>query len=517
MRYFSKSYSMAIASLVINGLWVQPTVGMLPEHTANGVVDIGSRLELFVDDYLIDHLDRVELRLQRPQRMPLPKSPLRGGYVTVIKDGDLYRAWYRGNVAGFVPDPWFSGHPGEITCYAESLDGHEWIFPDLGIYDIEATQPFTSPTVKEDWHPNNVVLANLPPFSTNFSPFLDTREGVPENERYKAIAGHPGYNRDVEADGLHTFVSPDGIQWEKLSEDPAIPYDMSWMHAFDSQNVAFWSEEEGLYVCYLRLWMPREDVQLADDISARRGDHGGSRNLRAIGRSTSPDFINWSEPELTYPNLPGEHLYTSQTHPYFRAPHIYLATPSRYLAGRVREEATIPMRGSMDILFMTWRAGQNNYTRLFHDAFIRPGLDPMRWGNRANYVALNVVPTGPTEMSIWHTHSGHRYVLRTDGFVAAQAGAQPGELVTKPLTFSGDALFINYSTSAAGGVRVEIQDASGAPLEGFELENCLEIIGDEIERAVRWKGDPDLDALSGQAVRLRFVLLETDLFSFQFR
>ena len=47
--------------------------------------------------------------------------------------------------------------------------------------------------------------------------------------------------------------------------------------------------------------------------------------LRTIHRRTSKDFINWTEPAAMNPNLPGEHLYTSQTHPFFRAPHIYVA------------------------------------------------------------------------------------------------------------------------------------------------------------------------------------------------
>ena len=29
-------------------------------------------------------------------------------------------------------------------------------------------------------------------------------------------------------------------------------------------------------------------------------------------------------------NFPGEHLYTTQTHPYFRAPHLYIALPTRF-------------------------------------------------------------------------------------------------------------------------------------------------------------------------------------------
>ena len=38
------------------------------------------------------------------------------------------------------------------------------------------------------------------------------------------------------------------------------------------------------------------------------------------------------------PNFPGEHIYTTLTHPYFRAPHIYIATPPLYLIKRGKNE-----------------------------------------------------------------------------------------------------------------------------------------------------------------------------------
>ncbi len=65
-------------------------------------------------------------------------------------------------------------------------------------------------------------------------------------------------------------------------------------------------------------------------------------------------------------------------------------------------------------------------------------------------------------------------MLRTDGFAWVQIGADVGELVTRPLQFAGKELVLNYSTSAGGSVRVEIQDESGQPIPGFSLavRNC---------------------------------------------
>ena len=76
---------------------------------------------------------------------------------------------------------------------------------------------------------------------------------------------------------------------------------------------------------------------------------------------------------------------------------------------------------------------------------------------------------------------------------------------------------MNYSTSAAGSVSVELQSEFGKPIEGFTLGDCGEIYGDEIERVVSWKGNSDLSKLAGTPVRLRFVIKDGDLYSIRFR
>ena len=453
----------------------EPPLSPAGEPAADKAVDIGSRLELFVDRVLVDRLDNVAFRLHRPQRLPLGKSPLIGSYATVIKDGDLYRAYYRAVKPGYTGSR-EDGHPGEITCYQESTDGANWVKPNLGLVEIDGSRE------------NNAILAQ-PGCCHNFSPFLDTRPDVKPAERFKALAGiHP-------SGGLRAYVSADGIRWRAIRDEPVIT---SAGFAFDSQNVSFWSKAEARYVCYFRTW---------------KTPHG---QLRTISRTTSTDFLNWSKPVPMHPNLPGEHLYTSQTHPYFRAPHLYVALPTRFMQGKIQGKAVTGNIGSTDILFMASRAGSTSYERLFTEAFIRPGLDPARWGNRSNYAALNVVPIGEAEMSIYHQTSGHRYVLRTDGFISVQAGATPGELLTKPLRFRGNRLVLNYSTSAAGSVQVEIQNAAGNPLAGFRLVDCQPLVGDQISGTVNWQGAPDLGALAGQPIRLRLAMTECDLYSFRF-
>ena len=89
-------------------------------------IDIGSRRELFVDSYLIDHLDGVRLVLHHPHdEGPVLKfdEPWEGpfcGYCTVIKDEDKYRFYYRG-----LPEASRDGSEQEVTCRVNERHSHQ--------------------------------------------------------------------------------------------------------------------------------------------------------------------------------------------------------------------------------------------------------------------------------------------------------------------------------------------------------------------------------------------------------
>jgi len=230
-------------------------------------------------------------------------------------------------------------------------------------------------------------------------------------------------------------------------------------------------------------------------------------------------------------DTPPEHLYTNGTHPYYRAPHIYIALAKRFFptkAALPADQAKALVNNpsyrvaSSDSVFMTTRGG-NHYDRTVMEAFIRPGPSPEDWVSRDNTPALGVVPANQRQMFIYRlSHYAQptchmaRYSLRTDGFVSVNAPYRGGELITKPVSFAGSKLEINFVTSAAGGVRLEIQDQTGKPLAGYSLADCPEIIGDEIDHTVAWGAGTDVAKLAGKTVRLRFALKDADLFSLRF-
>jgi hypothetical protein len=167
----------------------------------------------------------------------------------------------------------------------------------------------------------------------------------------------------------------------------------------------------------------------------------------------------------------------------------------------------------------------------WNEGFLRPGIErDGTWNYGHQAIAWRPIETrsmlagAPNELSLfavegyWTGRSDllRRYTLRLDGFVSVNAPMSGGELLTKPISFTGNQLSLNFATSAAGSVFVELQDEAGKPIPGFSLGDCEELFGDTLGRTVVWTSTAELRSLVGNSVRIRFVLRDADLFSFQF-
>jgi len=510
---------------------------------ARTVTDIGSRRELFVDEYLVDQLKGMaKLRLHHPvpqEVVMVHDAPWEGsasGYHSIFKDGDLYRMFYRGWHITVTPGKVDTRESFSTLCYAESSDGITWRKPELALQEFKGSKA------------NNIVLINsqvagLKASTGEPAVFKDENPNVAPDARYKAFLG------SREPRGLLVFKSPDGFHWMPMQNTPVITDG-----AFDSQNLAFWDGELGAYRAYWRYFTQ------GDVVTPYVG-------VRAIRTATSRDLLHWeNQSDLRYLDSVAEHLYTNQIKPYHRAPHLLIGFPARYIERELKEgvldDARAPagpevtrrwspsmralpefghreLRASAqerygsaltDTVLMTSRDGVN--FRRWNEAFIRPGIEREgTWNYGHLFMAWHIVETksalegAPNELSLYategywtgHSDSLRRYTLRLDGFVSVEAPMSGGELLTKPVRFRGRQLELNFSTSAAGSVRVEIQDAAGKPLPGFALADCPAIFGDAIERTVTWSKGSDVSAIAGQPVRLRFVLNDADVYAFRFK
>ena len=463
-------------------------ITLAPVAADEATIDIGSRRQLFVDGYLIDKMQGVRQVLHQPVKREVaikPEHPWEKhgtSYMVTFKDGGRFRAWYRVDAGGWDGEP-----RNTMTAYAESDDGIHWRKPKLGIIEFNGSKQ------------NNLVWDGDP---VNLSPFRDDNPNVNPEERYKAL----GRYRD-----LYALVSPDGLHWKLASDKPLFTD-----RPFDSLNIAFWDPIDKQYVAYTR--GVRKVGTLGHGMQQRF--KGGVRWVR---RATSRDFRKWSELELIETgDAPMEEFYTNATIRYDRAPDYFLMFPSRFASAREPKPGWKHGKGVNDIALLSSRDGLR-FERTFMEAFIRPSLDQNNWHDRSLYMERGILQTSPTELSLycmqnWRVPTVHirRYTLRPDGFVSVRGPYEGGELVTRALKFSGRKLYINFSTSAVGSLRLELLDVDGKPLPGFGLQNFPELYGDKIDAPVAWKDGADLSSLAGKPVRLRFVLRDADLFAIRF-
>ncbi len=461
---------------------------LLPSITALAAdpIELGSRRELLVDDFLIGSVNGVEWRLHKPEAREAVitcDAPWEGNtsaYYTLFQDGDLYRMYYRGSHYDEVTK---KGTHSEFACYAESRDGIHWEKPKLGLFEFEGSKD------------NNIVWACKEGMH-NFAPFLDTNPECPPESRYKALAGGKMKINGKSKSCLHAYHSPDGIHWEKTREEPVITDG-----AFDSQNIAYFDDVRGEYRAYWRYF------------TAGSTDENGwkPKGVRAIRTATSKDFLTWeNQANLAYGDMPDEHLYTNAIRAYDRAPHLFVGFPTRYQ----------PKHQQVEPVFMTSRDGVN--FKRWPEELIPITAPKDRDGNRSNYMTRGLLqlPGNDHELSVYATEAYYtgpgsrvrRFVFRTDGFVSIRASTS-GEVVTKPFTFTGNKLLVNLKSE--GETRFELQDADGKAIPGFTLADCTPLKSDEIEAKVEWEGG-SLKPLNGKPVRLRGVLNDADWYAFQF-
>jgi hypothetical protein len=110
-----------------------------------------------------------------------------------------------------------------------------------------------------------------------------------------------------------------------------------------------------------------------------------------------------------------------------------------------------------------------------------------------------------------------RYTIGVDGFASLHAKHKTGDLITKCLVYTGNKLTINFSTTVAGSVFIELQDETGLPIPGYSLNDCDKLFGDDPVRIVTWKDKSDLSHLIGKPVYVHVTMREADLYSLRFQ
>ena len=495
----------------------------------------------------------------------------------VLKDGDRFRMYYSALPYHFVAkgdqDPskqyrslWGKPHQ-RILCYAESKDGVRWEKPNLHLHSWEGSRQ------------NNILFPN-DNFKYLFSEiegawvFIDPNAKSP-HEKYKMMVkispirkSQPGKGTAAEmakwrsdeaglegvkyenqlVKGQYTFTSPDGIHWKLVSEDP-VPVKHN-----DTQFSVFWDESLHKYVAYTRR---RRHSAAQEQYYQKKYGFRGRSVVLVSGRLVSDDFLHWSDEDEYYWEDPSFHpiitispdaidqanspygltrmdFYGPNVTKYTEAPNTYLALPNAYyhwkfdMTRKWWRGDPVQLPSTMDIQLLTSRDGIRWHRTPDRKPFIRLGRKGTFWSSTlwpSNvirvkdelWIFLAGLDVSHKEQSLVESHGARgRAILRLDGFISADAAYTGAELTTKPLIFSGRKLQLNVDTSAGGTVQVEVQDRSGNPITGFAAEDADEVNGNYLRVVATWNGSEGVTALAGKPVKLRFVMRDAKLYSFQF-
>ncbi|MDI9469530.1 MAG: hypothetical protein QM296_04910 [Bacillota bacterium] len=447
-------------------------------------VDIGSRVEMLVDDSLIAWRQGLDFRLTPPVRRETAivldrpwEGEGAGAYASVLEFGGRFHLYYRAgiNTSGDDRDT------GQCLCYATSHDGVHWEKPELGRVAFGGSRA------------NNILLRGFE--CHNFTPVVDLNPACPPSERIKATAGY-------QPEGLFIYVSADGLSFRRLFDTPAITVGL-----LDSQNVLLYDPAANRYRIYSRIYQPAVP---------------GGPCLRTILNAESADLEHWSRPVPNrYVQGPQpDELYTNATVTCPGAEHQLLAFPMRFVPNvNVVEPRRSP--GISDAVFMSSRDGRL-WDRRFMDSWIGGGLDRRNWTQRSMMPARGILATDPDHFSVyvlehycWPDARIVRYELRRHGFASLHANGR-GSLRSLPLLSAGGRLLLNARTAATGRIRVGIWDvAAGCFVPGFAPEDATDWRGDATGRAVDFGGGR-LTGFGGRPVELRMELELADLYAFQF-
>jgi hypothetical protein len=439
------------------------------------------------------------------------EKPWERGYVifkTVLKDGDIYRAWCKTLPGG--------------DSYMESRDGYTWERPVLGQVEFEGSRE------------NNLLKPG--PSGTVF---IDPQS--PPGERYKAVGGtrvpFEEFKRFVEKypDRWETrvlrgkwneperfyvtrgAVSPDGINWKSLPEPFTIEHS-------DGMETGYYDPFLKKYVVYTRTWLvgPRSD-RWTGDRQARTwtGEHHGP-GRRAIGRMESSTFGDFPVSTPVIVPVPGETLpsdsfYTSIHTSIPGAPDIHLMFPTVW---DTRDDtSSLGLWSSHDGIVWNRLPGPPVLdTAAFGEwdggcVFSFPSLFELPNGDFAlpykGYNLPHKYPRGDMEL-----YAG--YAVWPKGRIVAVEADEIGEFSTVAILPPGGTLKINALTERAGGIRVELARMNNDTIPGRSFEDCEPVQGDAFWQTVTWRGESDLMTPEGEGLVIRFRMDRAQLFGVEF-
>jgi len=376
------------------------------------------------------------------------------------------------------------------VSYAESEDGLIWDKPDLGICEFDGSTA------------NNIVFSPPCQFDGPCIIFDADQTDMPYRMVYHL------FPKDDRPHSLYSATSKDGLHWQ-ASDNPFLPGTHS-----DRQSTMAYRDRHGRFVVYVRE---------ADSLR----DH----KERIVCRTTSKDFIHWTEPKVVFKSMlddPDEMqayslipfecqgmtlgLYERMhVEPDVLDTELVMSYDDGETWQAIYPRTTFLPRGGEDSWRSGWISAANN-PPVEHDG-------QLHWfvSGRTGAHQMNSLSQEPLKAIGLATS-------RIDGFGSLTAGEMAGWVRTRPFICDGSELTINADTRSSlsrdprhyiGRITAAIRDESGEAVEGLTHKASDGFGGDTQGRqaAMKWGGEASLSRIKGRRVSVELRMERAHLYA----
>ena len=402
-----------------------------------------------------------------------------------------------------------------MISYAESKDGVHW------------TKPLMDKVPYMGYEKTNIIFTGHDR-ATGFHVLLMPKH-IREHGRY--MLWYRDFLVPYRGDGsINLAFSDDGINWRLYENNPVYP------RALDVRHFPVYDEGRGIWLLY-----GRPQALAASERRYRSVDWCPKENPRCrISLTVSRDLKTWTPArhilvpdELDRGKVPGNKGYFFDRMGVIKYGNQYIG----FLTVQPRhgqDSGYIELTSSPD--------GVQWYRSPIRQPFIGLGKEG-EWDEGHTWMVQKIVPVGHW---LYIYYVGQRACrrrfpantraigvarIRRDRFVGQYADVNGGWLLSREVKVTGDRLLVNVSPELSafnmqhhGYVQLELLDRSSGPggsygdlhIKGYGQDDCDRILADEYEHVVTWKGNPDLSALKGKNVYIRFWLKSAYVFGFRF-
>ncbi len=420
----------------------------------------------------------------------------------VLQEDGRHRLWYDAADVSQVGQPGM-GHRNYIG-YAESDNGMDWTFPKLGLVEREGSTDnsmvYGPPLFGDSGYHGGGVFRDdsAPPAERYKLVYLGTvTEEAFEAVRSQRPEALDGFARDgwKRLYGMFGAVSPDGLSWTRIPEPLVI-------QTSDTRNVCEYDAALGQYVAYCRTWHIYR---------------------RSIGRMATDDFRRFPLPEEVF--CPDASMTPDQT---------WYANAKTTMPGASDHHIMFPLRWSLkeDRLDFFLATSPDNvvWSMTPGGPVCEPG-ESGAWDGACVTALSNMVTLGDDRIGMLvhgspvpHKHprspfmgSGMGWAWWPKGRLIALRADDEGTFALWPVKARGRAVHLNFRTSNAGFVKVEVIGEGGGGADGRTFDDCDLLTGDHLDKEVSWAGQTDPGHPDGEAIVLRFRMRNAELYSVEFK